>query len=85
VLGITTAAADFLAPCGIRVNSVAPALVYSALMNQGGRVEYFKEQLDAYSMFPRRFTTPEEISHAIVFLVENSMMNAFHVSPSHRI
>jgi 3-hydroxyacyl-CoA dehydrogenase len=54
-------------------------------MNQGGRVEYFKEQLDAYSMFPRRFTTPEEISHAIVFLVENSMMNAFHVSPSHRI
>ncbi|OXG45209.1 hypothetical protein J010_06076 [Cryptococcus neoformans] len=33
VLGITNAAADFLAPTGIRVNSIAPVLVYSAIMN----------------------------------------------------
>jgi 3-hydroxyacyl-CoA dehydrogenase len=48
-------------------------------MNEGGRVEFFKEELQAQSMFPRRFTEPEEISHAIIFLLENSMMNAFHV------
>ncbi|OCF32108.1 hypothetical protein I316_06264 [Kwoniella heveanensis BCC8398] len=79
VLGITTAAADFLAPCGIRVNSVAPALVFSALMNNGDRVRYFQGELDAYSMFPRRFTQPDEIAHSIIFLLENSMMNAFHL------
>lgn len=33
VLGITNAAADFLAPTGNRVNSIAPALVYSAIIN----------------------------------------------------
>lgn len=49
-------------------------------MDAGGRAEYFKEELEASSMFPRRFTDPAEISHAIVFLLENSMMNAFHVS-----
>ncbi|KAI5480145.1 hypothetical protein MNV49_001805 [Pseudohyphozyma bogoriensis] len=79
VLGITNAAADFLAPSGIRVNSVAPALVFSQLMNSGGRAEYFKEELETQSMFPRRFTEPAEIAHGIVFLLENSMMNAFHL------
>ncbi|KAM0750596.1 NAD(P)-binding protein [Meredithblackwellia eburnea MCA 4105] len=79
VLGITNAVADFLAPYGIRVNVVSPALVVSALMSSGSRVEYFKEEIEAQSMFPRRFTSPEEISNAIVFLLENSMMNAFEL------
>ncbi|OWZ61095.1 3-hydroxyacyl-CoA dehydrogenase [Cryptococcus neoformans var. grubii Br795] len=79
VLGITEAAADFLAPSGIRVNSVAPALVISPIMLAGGRDKYFQAQLDQYSMFPRRFTEPSEIGSAIVFLIENSMMNAFHL------
>jgi NAD(P)-dependent dehydrogenase (short-subunit alcohol dehydrogenase family) len=80
VLGITEAAADFLAPCGIRVNSLAPALVISPLMQSGDRIQYFKDAVEGYSMFPRRFTTPEEIASACLFLLENSMMNAFHVS-----
>jgi 3-hydroxyacyl-CoA dehydrogenase len=79
VLGITEAAADFLAPFGIRVNSVAPALVLSPLMLAGGRDKFFQAELDAYSMFSRRFTEPHEIAQAIVFLMENSMMNNFHL------
>ncbi|WWC87439.1 uncharacterized protein L201_002328 [Kwoniella dendrophila CBS 6074] len=79
VLGITEAAADFLAPSGIRVNSIAPALVISPLMQSGDRLKYFQDAVEGYSMFPRRFTTPEEIAGAIIFLLENSMMNAFHL------
>ncbi|WVQ84768.1 hypothetical protein IAT38_006925 [Cryptococcus sp. DSM 104549] len=77
VLGITKAAADFLAPTGIRVNSIAPALVSSPLLNNGGRAPYFKEEVEACSMFPRRFTLPNEIADAIVFLLETEMINAF--------
>ncbi|GMK57972.1 hypothetical protein CspeluHIS016_0500040 [Cutaneotrichosporon spelunceum] len=79
VLGITEAVADFLAPVGIRVNSVAPALVLSPMMLAGGRDKFFQSQLDAYSMFPRPFTEPDEIAAAIVFLMKNSMMNNFHL------
>ncbi|WVW85906.1 hypothetical protein I302_107944 [Kwoniella bestiolae CBS 10118] len=79
VLGITEAAADFLAPSGIRVNSLAPALVISPLMQSGDRIQYFKDAVEGYSMFPRRFTTPDEIAAAVIFLLENSMMNAFHL------
>ena len=79
VLGITNATADFLAPSGIRVNSLSPALVDSPIMHAGGRAEYFKRELEAYSMFPRRVTQPDEIANAIMFLIENSMMNAFHL------
>nr|XP_018264465.1 uncharacterized protein I303_02632 [Kwoniella dejecticola CBS 10117]OBR86623.1 hypothetical protein I303_02632 [Kwoniella dejecticola CBS 10117] len=79
VLGITEAAADFLAPSGIRVNSIAPALVVSPLMASGDRMKYFQDAVEGYSMFPRRFTTPPEIAMAIIFLLENSMMNAFHL------
>ncbi|KAM0746217.1 NAD(P)-binding protein [Meredithblackwellia eburnea MCA 4105] len=79
VLGITNAVADFLAPSGIRVNSISPALVVSALMDAGLRMQYFKEELQAQAMFPRRFTEPAEIAQAILFLLENSMMNAFEL------
>lgn len=79
VLGITNAAADFLAPVGIRVNSIAPCLVMSQMMESGGRVKFFEEQLDGMSLFPRRFTTPTELGEAILFLLEHPMMNAFHL------
>ncbi|ODN84528.1 hypothetical protein L202_00459 [Cryptococcus amylolentus CBS 6039] len=79
VLGITNAAADYLAPAGIRVNSVSPALVFSPLLNKGGRLAYFEEEMNAHSMFPRRVTDASEIGAAILFLIENEMMNAFHL------
>ncbi|TYJ56348.1 hypothetical protein B9479_002896 [Cryptococcus floricola] len=79
VLGITNAAADYLAPAGIRVNSVSPALVFSPLLNKGGRLAYFEEEMNAHSMFPRRVTDASEIATAILFLIENEMVNAFHL------
>ncbi|ODO07708.1 hypothetical protein I350_03281 [Cryptococcus amylolentus CBS 6273] len=79
VLGITSAAADYLAPAGIRVNSVSPAMVSSPLLIQGGRLPYFEEEINANMMFPRRITEASEIAAAILFLIENQMMNAFHL------
>ncbi|OWZ60856.1 hypothetical protein AYX14_07054 [Cryptococcus neoformans] len=79
VLGITNATADFLAPVGIRVNSVAPAVVLSPMLEKGGRKPVFVAELEQHAMFPRRFTEPPEIAQAIVFLLENSMMNSFHL------
>lgn len=49
------------------------------MMLAGGRDKFFQSQLDAYSMFPRPFTEPDEIAAAIVFLMKNSMMNNFHL------
>lgn len=48
-------------------------------MNNGGRADYFKDEMNAHSMFPRRMTNASEIGAAIIFLVETSMMNAFHL------
>lgn len=48
-------------------------------MNNGGRADYFKDEMNAHSMFPRRMTNASEIGAAIIFLIETSMMNAFHL------
>jgi hypothetical protein len=78
VLGITSGAADFLGPSGIRVCSVSPAIVASALMGPD-RIPYFESELEAGVIFPRRTSQPEEVAHAILFLIENGMMNDFHM------
>lgn len=43
-------------------------------MNNGGRADYFKDEMNAHSMFPRRMTNASEIGAAIIFLIETSMM-----------
>jgi 3-hydroxyacyl-CoA dehydrogenase len=77
-LGITTGAADYLGPYGIRVVSVSPSAVASKMM--GDRLPYMVAELDAAAIFPRRACEPEEVVHAVIFLIENSMMNACDVS-----
>jgi 3-hydroxyacyl-CoA dehydrogenase len=77
-LGITTGAADFLGPSGIRVCSVSPSAVASKMM--GDRLPYMVSELDAAAIFPRRAAEPEEVVHGVIFLLENSMVNAFDVS-----
>lgn len=78
VLGITSGAADFLGPSGIRVCSVSPAVVASALMGPD-RIPYFESELEAGVIFPRRTSQPDEVAHAILCLIENAMMNDFHM------
>ncbi|KAI5476105.1 3-hydroxyacyl-CoA dehydrogenase [Pseudohyphozyma bogoriensis] len=74
VLGITTGAADFLGPTGIRVCSLSPSAVASKLM--GDRLPYMVSELDAAAIFPRRSAEPEEVVDGIMFLLSNSMLNA---------
>lgn len=78
MLGITSGAADFLGPSGIRVCSVSPAVVASALMGPD-RIPYFESELEAGVIFPRRTSQPAEVAHAIMYLIENAMMNDFHL------
>jgi 3-hydroxyacyl-CoA dehydrogenase len=66
--------ADFLGPFGIRVNAVSPSIVASGLMGPD-RLPYFQGELDASAIFPRRISQPEEVAHAVLYLLENSMMN----------
>ncbi|GFZ51156.1 hypothetical protein JCM24511_08914 [Saitozyma sp. JCM 24511] len=75
VLGITSGASDFLGPSGIRVCSVSPSAVASKMM--GDRLPYMVRELDAAAIFPRRASEPEEAIDGIMFLLQNSMMNAF--------
>lgn len=79
VLGITSGAADFLGPSGIRVVSVSPAVVASEMI--ADRMPYFETELNAMAVFPRRASKPEEIVHGVIFLIENSMMNACDLRP----
>ncbi|KAK6909916.1 3-hydroxyacyl-CoA dehydrogenase [Kwoniella mangroviensis CBS 10435] len=78
VLGISQGMADFLGPYGIRVNSISPAVVASGLMTPN-RIPYFQKELAAGCIFPHRVTTLEEIGQAILFMMENSMVNDFEL------
>lgn len=82
--------ADFLGPYGIRVNSVSPAVVASALMGNRlvGRAQktvrlstksYMMTELEAACVFPHRPSEAQEVADGIIFLLENSMMNDFQL------
>lgn len=95
VLGVSSGMSDFLGPFGIRVCSVSPAVVASALMgpdrlvsgNHGATTvpqltlfqPYFEAELEAAAVFPRRQSDPSEVGHGIIFLIENGMMNDYEL------
>jgi 3-hydroxyacyl-CoA dehydrogenase len=43
------------------------------------RIPYFESELNAGVIFPRRTSQPDEVAHGILYLIENSMMNDFHL------
>lgn len=75
VLGLTKSFADFLAPSGIRVNSVSPGIVATP-MNTGKALEFFNKDLLANGVFPKRASDPAHVSSAVRFLIENEFVNA---------
>lgn len=76
VAGITRALSDFLGPSGIRVNSVSPSIVASAMSQSNpGIFDYFLKDLETHAAFPRKPATPKDISHTIAYLIENQFVN----------
>lgn len=65
VIGITFSLAKELAKYGIRVNAIAPGPVDTGLLS-----EEIKEKLKEFSPL-KRIAKPEEIAHAVKFLIEN--------------
>ena len=67
---LTKSAAIALAADGIRVNSVNPGYVETGLVNEE---TMGKEAIDyLISLHPlKRLAQPEEIAHAVIFLIEN--------------
>ncbi|CAN6613355.1 hypothetical protein TRVA0_005S02476 [Trichomonascus vanleenenianus] len=73
VAGITRTAADFLGPSGIRVNSISPSIVMSAMTNN--LAGYFQKDLQSHAAFPQVPVPPEEISRTVEFIIENGWIN----------
>lgn len=71
--GVGVAMSDFLAPSGIRVNTVSPSIINSAMV--GAKLGYFMTELAKSASFPQRPIEPEEISDAVLFLIKNGMIN----------
>ncbi|EIM24109.1 NAD(P)-binding protein [Wallemia mellicola] len=73
VTAFSRALADFLGTSGIRVNTISPSVINSAMM--GARLPYFIADLSKSASFPARPIEPEEISGAVNYLITNGMMN----------
>lgn len=72
VIGLTQALASEFTPKGILINSVAPGPVYTDLV--ANLPEDAIKNLEKLSPVGR-FAHPEEIAHAIIFLIENDYIS----------
>jgi 3-hydroxyacyl-CoA dehydrogenase/3-hydroxy-2-methylbutyryl-CoA dehydrogenase len=73
VAAMTLPLARDLASYGIRVNTIAPGIMDTPMLDAGG--PDLKERLSALHMFPKRLGTPEEFAALVTHLVENPMIN----------
>ncbi|ROR53958.1 NAD(P)-dependent dehydrogenase (short-subunit alcohol dehydrogenase family) [Luteococcus japonicus] len=73
VHSLTIAAARDLSSLGIRVNSIAPGVVWTPMMESIN--EDFRTELEARVPFPGRFARPEEYARLVGAIVENDYIN----------
>lgn len=73
VMGLTLAAARDLATVGIRVNTVAPGTMKTAMMESVGEDALAK--FAAAVPFPKRLGAPSEFADAVTFLLSNAYVN----------
>ncbi|MGO4956303.1 SDR family NAD(P)-dependent oxidoreductase [Luteococcus sp. Sow4_B9] len=73
VHSLTISAARDLSSQGIRVNSIAPGVVWTPMMEAIN--EDFRNELEARVPFPARFAKPEEFAALVGSLVENDYLN----------
>lgn len=69
---------DFLGPSGIRVCSISPSIVASAMTANFST--YFSDDLQKHAAFPRIPASPEEIAPTVTFLIENKFANGIDVA-----
>lgn len=73
IVAMTLPMARDLAACGIRVNTIAPGLVRTPLIDTLPAAAY--RSLEAQVLYPQRLGRPEEIAHLSVFIAENDYLN----------
>ena len=67
-----------VAPHKIRVNSVCPGYVESGMVNKEALGDYYETLVERHPI--GRIGFPEEIAHAVVFLIENEFMTGFNLA-----
>lgn len=80
VIGITKSMADFLGPSGIRVCSVSPSIVASAMTANFST--YFSDDLLKHATFPRVPATPDDVTPTIQYIIENKFLNGIDIAVS---
>ncbi len=81
LVGLALPLARDLAPYGIRVNTIAPGLIYTAMTlghdpaKQQSAMSRAAQSL-THVLYPQRFGKAEEVAHVVQFLVENDYINA---------
>ena len=75
IVGMTLPVARDLAAIGVRVNTLAPGLIDTAIYGEGEQAEAFKAKLGESVLFPKRLGTPDELASMVVECVTNSYMN----------
>jgi NAD(P)-dependent dehydrogenase (short-subunit alcohol dehydrogenase family) len=73
VAGMTLPLAREFARLGIRVNTIAPGLFLTPMME--GMPEHIQESLAAQVPFPSRLGRPAEFADLVAFICTNSMLN----------
>ena len=73
VVGMTLPIARDLSSVGIRVNTIAPGLINTPMLQ--GLPEPAKESLAKTVLFPQRLGEPQEIARVAQMLIENDYMN----------
>lgn len=71
VLSLKSTLAEKYAKSNIRVNSISPAFIQTAMTSNNHVPSWYKEKLESLTMIPR-FGFPNEVSGAIVFLASDA-------------
>jgi NAD(P)-dependent dehydrogenase (short-subunit alcohol dehydrogenase family) len=88
VIGLTRSLALECAESGVTVNAVCPSFVDTPMTREGAKLvaertgRTFEQIMDSFKRInpQNRFVTPEEVAHAVHFLIENSAVNGQSIS-----
>jgi len=73
IVGMTLPIAREFARIGVRVNTVAPGIFWTPMVD--GMPEHVQESLSASIPFPSRLGKPEEFAELVVHIMQNSYIN----------